>query len=134
MFTAEVVNFLIVIGILYFFVFKKIFVNLDKRKSIIADGVKKSELAEETLQDAQTEKGKIITDARTEASEKIQEAVNTAKEKQDTILDEAKTKANEIIENGKALGEKQKDSIISAADKEIAKLAILSAEKVLAEK
>ena len=133
-FTAEIVNFLILIIILYFFVFKKIFVNLDKRKKIIADGVKKSELAEDTLRNAETEKGKIITEARAEASNKINEAVNIAKEKQDEILEEAKNKANEIIENGKNLGEKQKKSIISAADKEIAKLAILSAEKVLAEK
>ncbi len=134
MFTAEVVNFLVVIAILYFFVFKKIFVNLDKRKKIIADGIKKSELAEETLQKAEKEKGWIITEARAKASNKINEAVNTAKEKQDKILEEAKNKANEIIEDGKRLGEKQKKSIISEADKEIAKLAILSAEKVLAEK
>jgi F-type H+-transporting ATPase subunit b len=131
---AEVVNFLVIIGILYFFVFKKVFVNLDKRKSIIADGIKKSEEAEETLQNAHGEKGRIITEARSEANEKIKDAVEKGKEKQDVIVNEAKEKAIEIIENGKVLGEKKKDSIISEADREIAKLAILSAGKILSEK
>ena len=133
-FLPEVVNFLIVIGILYFFVFKKIFVNLEKRRKIIIDGVRKSELAEETLKDAQAEKGKIITEARSEANKKINEAIETAKGKQDNILQEAKTKAEEMVGNGKVLGEKQKNSIISAADKEIAKLAILGVEKILEKK
>ncbi len=131
---AEVFNFLIIIAILYFFVFKRIFVNLDKRREIIANGVKKSELAEETLKNAKKKRDEIIVRARAEANDKIKKSIDIGKEKESVILKKAKNKADEIIESGKSLGERQKNSIILSADKEIAKLAILGVEKILIKK
>ena len=133
-FSAEIVNFLVIVGILYFFVFKKIFMTLDKRRSIISDGIKKSEMAEENLKDAEKKSGQIISDARGEASEKINLAINTAKETEERILTEAKKKGEDIIEKAKKTGQEQKNDIISEADKEIAKRVILGMEKVMIEK
>ncbi len=133
-FTAEVVNFLVVVAILYFFVFKKIFKKLDERREVIAHGIKKSQKAEETLKKAEEEKAEIIKEAREEASQKIQQAVELAKEKEDKITSEAKEKAENIIDKSQREAEERKKEIISSADKEIAKMAILGAEKILSEK
>jgi ATP synthase F0 subunit b len=125
---------LVVILILYFFVFKKIFEKLEERKKIITDGIEKSELAGEKLIEAEKKSGEIISEARIEASEKINLAINTAKEKEEIILSEAKNKGEVILEKAKKTGEDQKKDIISEADEEIVKMAILGAEKILSKK
>jgi F-type H+-transporting ATPase subunit b len=133
-FSAEIVNFLVVIGILYFFVFKKVFVKLEERKKIISEGIENSKLAEEKIEEAQKQSGEIISGARIEASDKINLAVATAEERKEVILKEAKEKGGEILDNAKKTGEEKKESIISKAEVEIAKMAILGAEKILSEK
>lgn len=133
-FSAEIVNFLVVILILYFFVFKKIFEKLEDRKKIIADGVEKSELAGEKLIEAEKKSGEIISEARIKASEKINLAINIAKEKEGIILNKVKEKSEGILEKARKSGEDQKKDIISEADEEIVKMAILGAGKILSEK
>ncbi len=133
-FVAEIFNFLLLIGILYYFLFRKIFENLDKRREIIADGIKKSEQAEEVLEEAKQERAEIVKEARMEADEKIKQALDLAKNKEAEIIKEANKKSAEIISENKNKAEKLKEKIISDADQEIAKLAILGAEKILQEK
>lgn len=125
---------MVVIGILYFFVFKKVFVKLEERKKIISEGIENSKLAEEKIEEAQKQSGEIISGARIEASDKINLAVATAEERKEVILKEAKEKGGEILDNAKKTGEEKKESIISKAEVEIAKMAILGAEKILSEK
>ena len=48
-FTAEIVNFSVILALLYFFVFKKIFTQLEARKKIIEKGIQNSEKSQEIL-------------------------------------------------------------------------------------
>lgn len=133
-FTAEIFNFLVIIFILYFFVFKKIFEKLEERKKIISDGVEKSQQAEEKLSEAEKKSGQIISNARVEATEKINLAINIAKEKEGEILTQAKKKSDDILDKAKKQSEIEKQNIIAKADEEISKMAILGVEKILKEK
>lgn len=133
-FSAEIVNFLFIIGILYFFVFKKIFLKLEERRDIISKGIEDSKLAEKKITEAKEESVEIISQARIESSEKINAATTTAKEKEESILANAKSKQEEILSKARENGEEQKRNIVLEANAEISKLAVLGAEKILSEK
>lgn len=133
-FTGEIVNFIIVLFILYYFLFRKVFANLKKRQNIIKDGVEKGEKAEEIVQDAEKKADDILAESRLDANDRIKESMQKASEKESKILKDAEVKKLEILEKAEQEGEKKKEEILNNLDKDIAKLAVLGAEKVLAEK
>ena len=131
---AETVNFIVVLGILYYFVFRKISVFLDERRDTIKGGVENAEKATELLASAESEKEGIITDAQKTASETIADSVAKGKEREASILSEADTKAQQLLDQAKAKGEQEKEGIIASSKEEIAKMITLGAEKVLSSK
>ena len=133
-FSAEVVNFLVIIFVLYYFVFRKISITLSERQKTIIDGIEKSKSAETKLEEAGKKAEEIIRDSRVNASEKINQAIDSASDKKKEILDEAKKEKQNILDDASKKAEAKKEDIIKGADAEIAKLAILAAEKILKEK
>lgn len=90
---ANFVNFMIVLIVLLFFVFKPIKRNLDERKRVIDEGLKKAEDAETSLTGAQEEAMKI----KKEASLEAQGIVGEAHDKRQQIMDDAGVSANQKI-------------------------------------
>lgn len=131
---AETINFLVVLGILYYFVFRKVVNFIDERNNTIKSGVENAEKAEETLANAESEKESILTQAHKDASETIADSVAKAKERESVILATANDKAGEILDESKKKGEAEKQSIIDSSSAEIAKMITLGAEKVLRER
>jgi len=132
--TAEIVNFLVLLAILSFVFYRKIFSVIEERQNKINDGLKKAEEAEEILEDAENEKKNIISEARIEAVLKINKAVEIGQTKKDSIVSKAKKESERIINSARKSGEEEKDKIISSSKNDIAKMIVLGAEKVLAEK
>ena len=130
-FLAEIVNFGIVLAIIYFLVIKKISPLLEKRRQTIIDGVEKSQKAEETLKAAEAEKADILKAANIEASDTIALSVERAKMREDTILKEAGTKGEVIIKAAERKGHQEKEAIIESSKDDIAKMVVLGVEKVL---
>ena len=133
-FTAEVVNFLVVIAILYWFVFRKIGAILDERKQTIEQGLSDADAAKAARSSAEEEKRQIIKAAETEASDRIAASVEIAKEREGEIVAAAESEAKAIIEKGRASGEREKESIVAGSGDELARLIVLGAEKALATK
>lgn len=131
---AETVNFIVVLGILYYFVFRKISVFLDARRDTIKGGVENAEKAEELLAGAEDTKNDIITKAEQEASDKIAASVLKGKERESQITSQAEEEAENILAKAKSKGEQEKEGIIASSKEEIAKMITLGAEKVLASK
>ncbi len=131
---AETVNFLIVVGILYYFVFRKVGAMLDERKKVIEDGVANAEQAESKLTEAEAEKQTILHAAGEEATAEIKAAVETAKLREAQIVGDANTQATTIIENANHKGEEMKQKIVESSKEDIAKMIVLGAEKTLAAK
>ncbi len=125
------VNFGLLLAILYRYLYKPLFAMLDKRQAQIAEGLKdaeasskeRAELAESKdaiLQSARQEGGKIVDDLRKEGTEEGRNIVKEAQEKSQSLLSDAKQKAEE-----------EKAFILRESEKEVAKMAVLAAEKIL---
>jgi len=133
-FLSEVINFLVLLGIIFWVIKKYVNPILEKRRDVIADGVAKFEKAEETLAEAHAKKDSVIQEAENQASETIAASVAKGKERESQILSEADSKAQDILDSAKAKGESEKSDIIASSKEEIAKMITLGAEKVLASK
>jgi len=128
------INFGILLLVLYKFLYKPLFNIIEKRKEKIEKGVKDAEAAEEHLQNAQKEKEAILSKAAKDAEEVYANAKKSADRIKEEMLVDADHKKEEIIQKAKEQGENEKRSIIEKSKEEIARAAVLSAEKILREK
>jgi F-type H+-transporting ATPase subunit b len=131
---VQIVNFAILAGVLTYFLYTPILKLLNDREAKIKKGVEDAEKAEEALAQADTEKKTIVSLAHKEAEEIGARAKTHADVKAGEIVSEAQEKAVQVLANATARGEELKAQAKKESEAEIAKLAMLAAEKVLREK
>ena len=125
------INFAIALFVLYRYAYKPIMAMLAKRETEIKEGVeaaaaaKASEIAikgekEGILRGAREDGGKIVESLRKEGIEEERRILREAQEKSTVLLDDSRKKAEE-----------ERAYILRESEKEVAKMAILAAEKIL---
>src|SRR3989344_406611 len=121
---VQAINFGLLLFVLWYFLYTPILKLIDDRRKKIADGVKTAEAADQKLADAQVEGEGIVGTAAREAETLVANARGRADEKAGEIVKAAEARANSVLEeaNGMALAE---------SSKEIARAAMLAAEKIL---
>lgn len=132
--SIQIFNFALLAIVLWYFLYQPILKILNERQSKIEKGVKDAENAEKSLKNADVEKTKIVAKAHTEAGEIVERAKKHADDKGAVIISDAQDKADRIMSDAKDKGE---EIVVMARDEseaEVAKLAVLAAEKVLNEK
>jgi F-type H+-transporting ATPase subunit b len=127
----QIINFAILAGALWYFLYTPVLRLLAEREAKVKKGIEDAESATKALLEADSEKINIIKDARSEASQIVQKGTKHAEEKQKAMLDETSEKVRRQQELALAQAEDIKAQAIKASEAEIAKLAILGAEKVL---
>lgn len=127
----QVFNFAILAGALWYFLYTPVLKLLNERETKVKKGLEDAEKAALALTEADSEKASIIKDARSEAAAIVQKGTKHAEEKQAAIVEEAQAKAQRQLEQAKLQAEELKAKALKESEAEIAKLAILGAEKVL---
>src|SRR3972149_8583050 len=75
-FLVQLLNFLILVVILYAWAYKPILRMLDDRKAKIAQGLEDARIASEARANAEKEAAKIVADAQAEAATRVGEALH----------------------------------------------------------
>lgn len=127
----QIVNFGILVGILWYFLYTPVLKILSERESKIRKGIEDAEHAEEALAAADTKKVEIIQGAHVEAGHILSRATAHADEKKASLIAEAHEKIARDIENAKTEAQELKAQAIKESENEIAKASILAAEKIL---
>ena len=133
-FSAEILNFLILLAILSLVFYKKIFSIIEERQKKIDEGLTRAEEADKIVAEAENKKVEIISEARKEAEEKVLKSVEIGKNKKEDIIQKAKNESERIVDSARKSGLEEKEKIISSSKEDIAKMIVLGAEKVLAQK
>ena len=128
----QIFNFAILAGVLWYFLYTPVLKILDEREAKIKKGIEDAKNAELALSEADAKKTEIIHEARKEAVNIVQHGVIHGEEKQKLILEEASQKALRYIDQATIQAEQIKENARKESEAEIAKLAILGAEKILA--
>ncbi len=130
----QLVNFVVLMSILGYFLYNPILNLLKEREEKIAKGIQDAEAAARAKADADVEKQSVLTAAHDEAKEINTRAKSAADEKTATILSEAEEKANALIRNAELRAVETAAKIQKDAEGEIAKTTILAVEKILRER
>lgn len=130
----QVVNFGILAGALWYFLYTPVLKILKDREDKIRRGIEDAEAAGKTRAEADTTRQEIIKEAHTEATHIVNRGTLHAEEKASTLLNEAHEKAARDITEAQKTATELKAQALKESEAEIAKLAILGAEKILREK
>lgn len=130
----QIINFAILAGALWYFLYEPVLKMLDERKKKIEDGLQDAEDAKALKENAEAERIKLLTRAEKEADAVAEKAKVHATEKSAQIVTAAEAKADALVKEAAKKSEELKAKAHKESEAEIAKLAVLAAEKVLAEK
>lgn len=131
LFLAQLVNFAIVLFILWRWVFKPVVSGMEERTKKIEDSLNTADKVNKEKEEFEQWKTKEMVSARQEATNIISEAKKTATTTKDQILEQAKAEQQQILEQSKLELEKQKLQTVTEAKSAIADLVIQSTEKLL---
>jgi len=132
-FIAQLVNFLIVLVVLWKFAYKPIVERLDKRSEEIERGLKNAEDAEKRLNAVADEREKVIAAAKSEATQILEVSRAEAEEQKKDLVAKAKQEVERVVTQGKTQLQSEKESMLREAKKDIVEIAIAAATKILAE-
>lgn len=127
----QIVNFGMLAGILWYFLYTPVLKLLSEREQKIKKGIEDAELAGKAREDADVARTAILKEAHGEATQVVARASTHAEEKSKALIAEASEKIARDIQSAKTQAEDIKAKAIKESEAEIAKLAILTAEKVL---
>jgi len=129
---AQAVNFFALLAILSFFVYKPIMRVLDERKDRIIAADKNAEKIEKQLKKVETDTKAEFAKAQAQSKEIIAHAKKSAKETEEQLVADAKVKVEQAVTEGRAQIAKERDEAAAAIQGEVAKVALLAAEKLIA--
>jgi len=130
----QMINFGILVGALWFFLYKPVLSMLKKREDMVAKGVQDAQEAEKTRAHIEESKGEILKGAEAEAQEMVAVAKQYGSEEKSKILKDAEERAAKVAHDAELRAKEISAKARKESEKEIAKLSILAAEKVLEKK
>lgn len=130
----QLFNFAILATALWYFLYTPVLSLLEKRRSVIEKGLTDAEAAATNLKNAETEKASIVKAAHEEASAVAVRAKAYADEKTAVLLRDAEEKGQRVLEDAKKAGVELQNRLYKESEAEIARTALLAAEKILKER
>lgn len=128
---AQIINFLILLGLLYLFAYKPILKMFDERSNKIKESMELTDSIKEQAANAEEEAKKQIAEAGREGQEMIARAVKSGEEIRQKAQEDARPEAEALIEKARQEIQQERDEAIVELRKEFADLTITAAEKVI---
>jgi F-type H+-transporting ATPase subunit b len=125
------VNFAVLLSALTYFLYRPITKMIDDRRAKIAEGVRMAEAADQRLADAKLEGEGMVGAAARDAESLVASARTRADEKGSEILHAAEARADAVMKDAAARAEEAKRMALQESEREIARVAMLAAEKIL---
>jgi F-type H+-transporting ATPase subunit b len=128
---AQIINFVILFGLLYLVAYKPIMRMLDERSRKIRESMEQTELIKQQAEHAEEEAKKRIDAAAKEGQEAIARAVRTGEGVKREAQQQAKQEAEALITRAQAEIQRERDEAIDELRKEFADITIMAAGKVI---
>ena len=128
---AQIVNFLVLFGLLYFFAYKPIMRMLDERSRKIKESMEQTETIREQAAHAEEETKKQLEAAGREGQEVISRAMRTGEEARQRAEQEAKQEGQALIEKARLEIQRERDEAIDELRQEFTDLTIEAAGRVI---
>ena len=128
---AQVVNFVILLGLLYLVAYKPILRMFDERARKIKESMEQTEVVKEQAAHAEEEVKKQLEIAGKEGQEVIGRAMRTGEEAGQKVQQEARQEGEALIEKARLEIQRERDEAIDELRQEFTDLTIEAAGKVI---
>ncbi len=128
---AQMVNFFILLGLLYKFLYKPLLKVLEERRERVDKSIEQAKLIEENMARATRERQEEIAKARLEAGRIMEEAKLAATAHRNKLMVEAQSESDKIVKQAEASLQAEKAAMLGEAKLELAALVMNTTEKVL---
>lgn len=126
-----IINFFVLLAILYKFLYKPVLKVLDSRKEEIANNLSNAEASKKEAEEMFAEYKRQLQEATLKATEIINNANKAAEEAKNQMIAQAREEAAAISERAQQEILREKEKAMKEVRDEIAGLAVLAAGKVL---
>lgn len=130
----QAVNFGLLLGALTYLLYRPLLRIIDERREKIAEGVRTAEAAARRLAEAQAESEGIVGGAAREAEGLVAAARERAEGAGVEIVRDAQARADAVMKDAAQRAEEARRAALAASERDIARAAMLAAEKVLRQK
>jgi F-type H+-transporting ATPase subunit b len=131
---AQLINFAIVLFVLWKWVFTPLSEKLAERTTRIEKSLKEADDINKMHRDAEIEKAEAIREARKEASGIIAASEASANKVKEDIIAEAKARSQKILDQGAADLESRQEAMMLSVRVEAAVLIVAATEKIIGAK
>ncbi len=128
---AQAVNFVILVVVLGYFVYGPVMRMLKDRAEKIASGLNAAEAALKDREAVGAERVVIISEAQHEAEKIVARAQDEGKNERASIVKSAQERAASVLKDAQLEAEEAQRAALKASEAEIARTAVLAAEKIL---
>ncbi|MDO8750478.1 MAG: F0F1 ATP synthase subunit B [Dehalococcoidia bacterium] len=125
------VNFTILLGILYAVGYKPILRMLDQRSQRIRESLEQAERIQKESTERQAAMERQLQEARREGQALIEQARQAAEQYREEEREKARQQANAFVERARADIQRERDNAIEEVRSQFADLAITAAERVI---
>lgn len=125
------VNFLLVLGILYLFAFKPILKLLDQRSERIKESLEAADRARQDAADSETRIQEQLQEARRQGQRLLEQAKEMADKFREDEMGKAREAAESFIQRAQQEIQQERDGAIEEVKTHFALLAIQAAERIL---
>ena len=128
---AQIVNFVILLVLLYIFAYKPFMNMLDQRSNRIKESLAEADKVKAEAKNAEEDFKKRLEISSKEGQEVIARAIRTGEEARQRAQQDAKIEAQALIERARTEIQRERDEAINELRQEFADLTIVAAEKVI---
>ncbi|MDP2954104.1 MAG: F0F1 ATP synthase subunit B [Chloroflexota bacterium] len=128
---AQLINFTLLVGLLYFLLYKPILKMMDQRSARIKEGLEKAEEMKRQAAQAEEEIRKQLAASRQEGQALIAQAAQIAERLKREASEQARHEGENLIARARSEIHRERDEAVEELRRQFADLAILAAEKVI---
>ena len=128
---AQIVNFLILLGVLYRFLYRPVLSHLEERTARIEKSLSEAKRIEVQAREADEARIQLIAEARKEVQVISEKAAKEAEVLRKKMVDDARREAERIVESGKVQLEMHKEVILKDVRREVTGLIVSSTQHIL---
>jgi len=128
---AQLINVVILFGLLYLVAYKPLMRMLDERSRRVKESMEQTEQIKQQAERAEEESAKRIADASKEGEEVIARAMRTGEEVRKEAQEQARQEAETLISRARTEIQQERNEAVGELRKEFADLTVTAAEKVI---
>jgi len=130
---SQLVNFTLLIVLLYFVAYKPILRMLDERSAKIKKGLEDADTASRRAAEMEQEFERRMTEARKEGQEQVAQAAQMGEKVRQEILDKAREEARGLVDKAKEEIGRERDVAMGELRQQVAELSLAISQKVIGE-